>query len=63
MKDPRDLMIDMIEANAWARVGRLAHRLVRAPSEERELILAELEFHRWLAESCQFCQIVRRRQI
>jgi len=55
MEDPKDLMLRLIEAKARWRMARLAHRLVRAPSEQQELVFAELEFNRWLAETCQLC--------
>lgn len=42
----------LIEAQARHNVGRLASRLVRASSCEKEAILAALEFERWLADGC-----------
>jgi hypothetical protein len=55
MENPKDLMLRLIEAKARWRVACLAHRLVRAPSEQQEVVFAELEFNRWLAETCQLC--------
>ena len=55
MEDPKDMMLRLIEAKARGHVTRLAYRLVRAPSEQHELVFAELEFNRWLAETCQLC--------
>ncbi len=40
---------------AWARheAELLASQFARSAAEEREAILAGLEFERWLADSCQ----------
>jgi hypothetical protein len=48
-------LIDLLEARARRRVGILAAELVTVPSEDRELVLAELQYHQWLAEACQDC--------
>ena len=56
MQDPKDLMICIIEAKARRRVANLAHQLIRAPSQQRELVLAELDYTRWLAETCHLCR-------
>lgn len=48
----KEQMVELIGASARQRVGKLAGELVRSPSQEREDILAEMEFQRWLAESC-----------
>jgi len=55
MSNIKDLLFQLIEERAWYRTGKLAGELVRAPSPEKEPILAELEFQRWLAESCGEC--------
>ena len=55
MENLKDLVLQIIKANAWQRVGRLAQQLVRAPSAQREVVLAEMEFERWLAETCEIC--------
>jgi len=59
MSNIRDLLLQLIEERAWHKAGRLAGELVSVPSPERELILAELEFQRWLAESCAECKECR----
>jgi hypothetical protein len=46
-------VIGLIEANAREQVAVLAGQLVRASSEEKEDILAEPEFQRWLADECR----------
>jgi len=55
MSNIEDLLVQRIEERAWHRAGSLAGDLVRAASREKEPILAELEFERWLAESCAEC--------
>jgi len=48
-------LIELLEARAQRRVGILAAELVTAPSEGREAVLAELQYHQWLAEAYQDC--------
>lgn len=48
----KDLALQVVEIRARTRLGKLAGELVRAPSEEKEDILAGIEFERWLADSC-----------
>ena len=55
MTDLENMLLQAIEARAWRRTGRLAADLVPANSRDRELTLAELEFQRFLAESCPYC--------
>jgi hypothetical protein len=40
-------------AQARARLGWLAGRYAEARSDEKEALHAELEFERWLVESCE----------
>jgi hypothetical protein len=56
MRDIKHMLLDVIEARATRRAGRLASELVYAESEDRESIHAELEFQKWLAESCRDCR-------
>lgn len=51
----KEFMIRSIEEKAYHRIGRLAGELVRARPEEKELVLAEMQFNQWLAESCFDC--------
>ena len=55
MRNVKELLLWEIEAKATCRTGRLASDLVRARSKDKELILAELEFQRWLAAACFDC--------
>jgi len=41
------------EAEARTEVAHLAGEFARAPSAEKEELLAALEYERWLADSCR----------
>lgn len=51
----KDRIIRCIQQNARHRAARLAGSYLRARPEEREAIMAGIEFERWLADSCQLC--------
>ena len=55
MTSVRALLIEDIEERASRRIGQLAGELVRARSDEKEVILAQLQFEHWLADSCREC--------
>ena len=55
----KEQLLRGIEAKATRRTGQLASELVRARSRDKELILAELEFQRFLAGSCLDCHEVK----
>ena len=55
MRNIKEQLLRGIEAKATRRTGRLASELVRARSRDKELILAELEHQRWLADTCGDC--------
>ncbi len=57
MQTTKDLLLRIVEVKARHRVAGLACQMVRAPSRDREMILAALEFERWLADSCRDCLI------
>lgn len=59
--DAKDVILRGIKERALRRVGRLAGELARAASEDRELLLAGMEFERWLAENCQEAEAASRR--
>ena len=48
----KDMMLDAIRRKAEAEAAHLAGEFARAGSEEREALLAALEFEQWLAEAC-----------
>ena len=41
-----------IAERAWNRIANLASLMVYGDSRVKELALAELEFQRWLGETC-----------
>lgn len=51
----KDQIIRLIEQDARAKVAALASSYPHARGEEREEILAGIEFERWLADTCAFC--------
>ena len=51
----KDILLDAIRRNSERNLGRLASDLVRAASEEKEAILADMQLERWLAENCREC--------
>ena len=52
----RDQMVRLIGQDAANKAAGLAGQLVRAMPDEKEPILAALDFERWLAETCQECR-------
>jgi len=55
MSELRDQMIRLIQYKAEQDAAELAGEFARAASEEKEDILAALEFEKWLAETCAVC--------
>ena len=55
MTNLKDHIIRIIQRDAAGKVGELAGQLIRAPPEEKEAILAELEFEQWLEQCCREC--------
>ena len=55
MTQLKDQMLRLICRNARATLARLASELAGAASEEKEQILAGVEFERWLADTCAEC--------
>jgi hypothetical protein len=55
MSKLKDQIIRLIKQDARARVAALAGCYADAGPEEREEILAGIEFEQWLADSCAFC--------
>lgn len=49
----KERMVLLIEADARTRVADLSCEFARAVSEEKEDILAEMEFERWLVDACR----------
>ena len=59
MRNVKDLMLAVMATRARRRTAQLASDLARAASDDKEMILAELEFQRWLDEACRGCLIGR----
>ena len=55
MSKLKDQIVRLIEQDARARVATLASSYPHARPEEREEIMAGIEFERWLAETCRIC--------
>ena len=48
----KDVILKRIQRQAEAQARILAGEFARAASQDKEAILAELEFEKWLAEAC-----------
>ena len=48
----KDVILKRVQRRAQAEAEFLAGEFARAASEEKEAILASLEFEKWLAEAC-----------
>ena len=48
-------MVQLVQRDAARKVADFAGQLVRAAPEEKEAILAGLEFERWLELACREC--------
>lgn len=53
--DTKHMLIRVIERRAQRRLGQLSCRMVRADEADRENVLDEMQFQRWLAETCRDC--------
>ncbi len=55
MRSQKYILVEIIRRKSQRKVAHLAGEFARAASEEKEVILAELQFNRWMAECCQIC--------
>ena len=55
MTSVKDRMLQLIYEDAVQKAAHSATRLIKAPPEAKELILAELDFDQWLAELALEC--------
>ncbi len=55
MSKQKDHFLRIIEANSRQKVAAFSTAFARAPSEEKETLLAALEFERWVAQTCGEC--------
>jgi len=51
----KDLVVRDIRAQSEAELGRLSRQFARAASEEKEAILAEMEFEKFMIETADVC--------
>jgi hypothetical protein len=57
MMDPsKELLLGVIEARSLREMQELSVALARSTAEEKEAILAGIEFEQWLADACADCQ-------
>ena len=55
MSELKDQIVALIQYKAEQDVAKLAGEFARASSEEKEELLAALEYNKWLAETCAVC--------
>ena len=55
MSQLKDQIVQLIEQDARDRVAALASSYPHARPEEREEIVAGIEFEQWMADTCAFC--------
>ena len=55
MTELKDQMLRLIQHDAARKASEFAGQFVRAAPEEKEAILAGIDFERWLAETCEEC--------
>ncbi len=51
----KDQIIRIIQFDARAKAGHFASQLVQSEPQEKEAILAGLEFEKWLEQCCREC--------
>ena len=52
----KDMLLAAVGRRAEREAARLAGEFARAAAEEKEAILAALEFEQWFSQSCRLCQ-------
>ena len=48
-------ILRIIGQRAMARAAALSREYIRAKPEEKEAIIAGIDFEKWLSEVCEFC--------
>jgi hypothetical protein len=56
MSEIKDRLLEAVLRHSEREAARLAGQFARAASEDKEAILAALEFEQWFSQSCRFCQ-------
>ena len=55
MSKLKNRIVELIGEQAEQEAAQLAGEFARAASEDREQILAQLQYEQWLAETCWEC--------
>jgi len=55
MRKLKDQIIQLIEADSREKVAAFSTAFARTRSEEKETLLAAMDFERWMAEICHDC--------
>ena len=55
MRSKKDILVEIIRRKSQRKVAHLAGEFARAASEDKEEILAEIQFNRWIADCCDIC--------
>ena len=56
MNEVKEMLLSAVGRRAGREAARLAGEFARAAAEEKEAILAALEFEQWFSQSCRLCQ-------
>jgi len=56
MNEVKEMLLAAVARRAEREAAHLAGEFARAAAGDKEAILAALEFEKWFAESCRFCQ-------
>ena len=56
MEEVKDMLLDAVARRAEREAAKLAGEFARAAAEDKEAILAALEFEQWFGQSCRLCQ-------
>lgn len=55
MRSKKDILVEIIRRKSQRKVAHLAGEFARAASKDKEDILAEIQFNRWIADCCDIC--------
>jgi len=55
MSKLKDKILRLIQQNSIKRAGKLSREYLRAKPEEKEAIVAGIQFEKWMAEVCDLC--------
>ena len=55
MRKLKERILRLLQQNSNERAARLSKEYMRAASEEKEAIMAGIDFEKWLSEICEDC--------